>query len=300
MVLREALSAVARNEALGAALVRTPGAREVVRRVVGGTSLDEAVAVAQALADDGLWVSLERSAGEEGSGAEQVLADCRALVDRIADGGPAVAELAVLPESLADDASGSGAFDRLEVLARHAADRGVPVMVGMGPAADVAATLAWCEPRLGTLVAGVTVQASLRRTLDDCRRLSGHRVRLVKGAFRSVPGVSYGQPIEVDKSYVRCAKALLAGTGDPSFATHDPRLVDIVVDRAAASGRGVDGYELAFYLGHREAQARRLAEEGHRVRVYVPYGPDWFARIVGGLAERPSGIAAAVRSLLPG
>jgi proline dehydrogenase len=104
----------------------------------------------------------------------------------------------------------------------------------------------------------------------------------------------------VDKAYVRCARTLLKGSGEPSFATHDPRLIEVIEGLAARYERRPRSFEFAFYMGRLEVAQERLAASGHRVRVYVPYGPDWFARLVGGLAEQPSTIAAAVRSLLPG
>ncbi|MHB1164206.1 MAG: proline dehydrogenase family protein [Candidatus Nanopelagicales bacterium] len=305
-MIREALTAVARNETLGQALSRAPLARDVFRRVVGGDTVEEALAVVAGLADQGFWASLERAAPPvaDGPDADLVLSDYLGLVDRLAtlDLVEGV-EIAVLPGSLGAQGgvATAGAFGRLERLCVHAASAGTPVMVGMGTADEVGRTLEWAEPRLAAGASiGVTLQAALRRTQADCARLAGHRVRLVKGGHWAEAATGYVQPVEIDKSFVRCAKVLLAGSGEPSFATHDPRLVEIVADRAERYGRPVDGYEFAFYLGRLAADQRRLAEAGHRVRIYVPYGPDWFARLVGGLAERPSGIAAAVRSLLPG
>jgi proline dehydrogenase len=146
----------------------------------------------------------------------------------------------------------------------------------------------------------MTLQACMLRTEDDCRRYSGRRVRLVKGAHRGVAGVAFSQPLEVDKAFVRCGKILLAGTGEPSFATHDPHLIEILESLALRYGRPKHSYEFALYMGRLEAAQERLAANGERVRVYVPYGPDWFERLVGGLAEQPTTIVGAVRSLLPG
>jgi proline dehydrogenase len=123
-------------------------------------------------------------------------------------------------------------------------------------------------------------------------------VRLVKGGARLAG--SYSQPIEVDKSYVRCAKQLLRGTGPASFATHDPRLIEIVESLTIRFQRPRQSYEFAMYLGRLEGTQDRLLRDGERVRIYVPFGPAWFERLVGGLAEQRSSIGGAMRSLLPG
>ena len=145
-----------------------------------------------------------------------------------------------------------------------------------------------------------SLPAALRRTEADCARLAHRRIRLVKGAYRGDPGAAHSQPIEIDKAFVRCAKRLLAGDGEPSFATHDSRLVEIVQSLSRRYERPRHTYEFAFFMGRQEGAQERLLADGERVRVYIPYGPDWFERLVGGLAEQPSSIAAAMRSLLPG
>ena len=299
-MIREALSSLARNESLGGLLSRTPLTRTVVKRVVGGDSAADAIAVAAELADLGRWISLERSAppAAEDADAEAILADYVTLIDQIHGAGLAgVAEVSVFPESLAPD----GGFDRLAVLCRHASEAGVAVMVGMGPAEHVASTLdAVAGLQDDALQVGATIQASLLRSEADCARFADRRVRLVKGGRRQPAGVAHDQPIETDKAFIRCAKVLLAGAGAPSFATHDARLIDVLEALTIRVGRPKQSYEYAFYLGRLDGAQERLAAAGERVRVYVPYGPDWFERLVGGLAEQPTSIAGAVRSLLPG
>lgn len=299
-MIREALSAVARNESIGGLVSRTPLARDVVKRVAAGDSVDAALVVAGDLADRGFWVSLERAAPdvESDEAAEAVLTEYLDLVARLESAGLVqTAEVAVFAASLG---TGVAAFDRLDRLCERATAAGVPVILGMEPEADIDEVIAWAEESNGRgHPVGVTLQACMRRTEADCARLADRRVRLVKGVHRGGPGVAFGHPMEVDKAFVRCAKVLLHGTGEPSFATHDLRLVEIVESLATRNARAHHSYEFAFFMGRQEGTQDRLAAEGERVRVYVPYGPDWFERLVGGLAEQPSSIAAAVRSLLP-
>lgn len=303
-MIREALASIARNDALGGVIGRTPIARDVVKRVVGGDTPQEALAVATELADVGFTVSLERAAPSATSvpEAEAVAAEYVALVDGIAaDGLSGVCEVALLPESVGSALDAEAAYARLQDVVAAAQARGVGVILGTGPGADSALALAW-STRLADdgLTVGVTVPAMLRGAEAECRRRSGQRIRLVKGELRGDPATCFTQPIEIDKSFVRCAKALLRGDGEPSFATHDPRIVEIVGSLAERYGRPVQTYEYAFFMGRQQGLQDRLLAQGDRVRVYVPYGPQWFERLVGGLAEQSSSIAGAVRSLLPG
>ena len=282
----------------------------MVKRVVGGESAATALGVAGDLADRGFWVSLERAAPsvDSAEAAEAVLGEYLALVDEVASAGLAEAcEITVFAESLgmSPDGDGNGdrddARERLAALAAHAAEHRVAVMVGMGPAANADRTIEWVAGMQDTgLDVGMTLPAVLLRSEADCERFADRRVRLVKGGRAAEASVAHSLPIEIDKAYVRCAKKLLRGKGDPSFATHDPRLLEILESLIARYERPRHTYEFAFFMGRQEGAQERLLAAGERVRVYVPYGPDWFERLVGGLAEQPSSIAAAVRSLLPG
>jgi proline dehydrogenase len=299
-VIREALSAVARNESLGPIVGRTPVARNLVKHLIGGESLEDALALVAGLTDRGYLVSLERAAphvvtDEE---ADTHMEECVRMAAGMDDAGlSGVCELAVFPEALlAVDGQADG-WDRLLRVVEAAAERRVCVMLGAGPDPTLSVRLREDLAERGFDV-GATVAAAHRGSEADCRRLADHRVRLVKGGRRG-DSDDLQHPIEIDKAYVRCAKALLKGAGDPSFATHDPRLVDAVQTLAPRYERAPHSYEFAFFLGRQEAAQERLLAEGERVRIYVPYGPHWFERLVGGLAEQSGTIGAALRSLLP-
>ena len=305
-MIREALLAVARNESLGGLISRAPGASEVVKRVVGGETMDAALEVATGLADLGFWISLERAAPgiDSDEAAQRVAEEYAELITGVEAAGLVdVCEVTVFPGALGlrTEQGAQAARERLGELARRAATGRVALMVGTDPLADPGLTIGWVEELWEAgLPLGLTLAASLRRTEADCARLADRRIRLVKGAYRGDRATAYSQPIEVDKAYVRAAKKLLAGGGDASFATHDARLIEIVESLARRYGRARQTYEFTFFMGRQEGAQERLLGEGERVRIYVPYGPDWFERLVGGLAEQPSSIAAAVRSLLPG
>lgn len=302
-MIREALASLARNESLGGVLGRTPVARDLVARVVGGENLEEVLPLAADLTDRGFCIALERVAPDVSTRAEaEEAADgYAAVIEAVADAGlQGPVEVTVFPESLGQTIEPDAARRRLEALAARARQAAVPLQWGVGAPQNLPQALEWAQPLVdrGDDL-GVTLPVILRSTEGECERWADHRVRLVKGSLR-VGDDLYRQPIETDKAFVRCAKVLLQGAGQPSFATHDPRLIEIVESLTTRYGRAPHTYEYAFYLGRQTGQQERLLANGERVRIYVPFGPRWFERLVGGLAEQPGGIAGALRSLLPG
>jgi proline dehydrogenase len=146
---------------------------------------------------------------------------------------------------------------------------------------------------------GAVLQAYLRRTEGDCRELAGpgSRVRLCKGAYAEPESVAFQSTLDVDKSYVRCLNILMSGDGYPMVATHDPRLIAIAEDRARWFDRSADEYEFQMLYGVRPEEQARLAGDGHTVRVYVPYGDQWYGYLMRRLAERPANLAFFGRAL---
>ncbi len=110
--------------------------------------------------------------------------------------------------------------------------------------------------------------------------------------------MAYRDKAEVDRSYVRCMKILMAGDGYPMIASHDPRMVAIAGRLAADAGRPADGYEYQMLYGIRDFEQVRIAGEGNRMRVYVPYGDEWYGYFMRRLAERPANVAFFARSVL--
>ena len=144
------------------------------------------------------------------------------------------------------------------------------------------------------------LQAYLHRTEQDCRALAyeGSRVRLCKGAYNEPEEVAWQDRHDVDKSYVRCLKVLMAGEGYPMVATHDPRLVKIASALATRNGRMPGTYEFQMLFGIRGDEQKRLAKAGEKVRVYLPYGEEWYGYLMRRLAERPSNLTFFLRSLI--
>jgi proline dehydrogenase len=146
---------------------------------------------------------------------------------------------------------------------------------------------------------GCVIQSYLRRSPADCRALAvaGSRVRLCKGAYQAPDGIGLASRADVDLSYARCLRILLDGPGYPMLATHDPRLIKIAGARAELVGRDSASFEYQMLYGIRPAEQHRLAASGAKLRVYVPYGTDWYGYLVRRLAERPANLAFFLRAL---
>ncbi len=146
---------------------------------------------------------------------------------------------------------------------------------------------------------GAVVQAYLRRTEADCRDLAyeGSRVRLCKGAYKEPESVAFQGKRDVDRAYVRALRVLMEGNGYPMLATHDPRLVAITEELARRTGRAKDSYEFQMLYGIRPHEQERLSRQGQKMRVYVPYGDEWYGYLVRRMAERPANLAFFLRAV---
>ena len=278
----------------------------MVRRFVPGETGDDAVVATRQLVGAGLSVSLDHL-GEDTTTTQQANAIVAAYLDLLErlrraelTGATEVSvKLSALGQSLAD--GDKIALANAEQICSAARTAGMTVTVDMEDHTTTDSTLETVsELRKEFPDTGAVLQAYLYRTEGDCRDLaySGSRVRLCKGAYAEPESVAFHDRGEIDLSYVRCLKVLMAGEGYPMLATHDPRLIDIGQWLAADHGRGLDSYEFQMLYGIRPTEQRRLADLGHRVRVYVPYGSDWYGYLVRRLAERPANLAFFARSLI--
>jgi proline dehydrogenase len=193
------------------------------------------------------------------------------------------------------------ALEHAHEICTAAADAGTTVTLDMEDHTTTDSTLSVLRAlRVDFPWVGAVLQAYLHRTQADCADLAyeGSRVRLCKGAYKEPESVAYQSAADVDRSYVRCARTLMAGQGYPMLATHDPRLVDIGSALAVQNHRAQGTYEFQMLFGIRPEEQRRLSDEGETVRVYVPYGDDWYGYFMRRLAERPANVAFFLRSLI--
>jgi proline dehydrogenase len=153
---------------------------------------------------------------------------------------------------------------------------------------------------LGYTGVGTVIQSCLRRSTGDIERLNrlGARVRLVKGAYREPESVAHQRLEDVDAAFLRLAETLLAHNPYPAVATHDPRMIDAVKAYAAAHGIGRDRFEFQMLYGIRRDLQAQLMADGYKVRVYVPFGRQWFPYFMRRLGERPANVAFVLRGIL--
>lgn len=149
-------------------------------------------------------------------------------------------------------------------------------------------------PELGTVL-----QAYLRRTEDDCAEFaaSGARIRLCKGAYAEPTSAAYPTRTQIDDAYLRCLRILMKGSGYPMVASHDPTMISAARLIADECGRDSASWEHQMLYGIRSDEQRRLAADGARVRVYIPYGQEWYGYFVRRLAEKPANLGFFLRAL---
>ena len=309
-MLRQTLLAAASSDRLHQAVITAPQTRAIVDRYVAGDTTEQAVGTARQLGASGLLVSLDYL-GEDTHDAGQaarVAATYVGLLGELSAAGLAGGgrcEVSVKATAVGLFLADHGEKTAAENIARictAARNAGTTVTLDAEEHTAVTPTLRIAEElREDFPDLGCVVQARLRRTEADCARLaaSGARVRLCKGAYDEPADVAYRQRHDVDLSFVRCLKLLMTGSGYPMLATHDPRLIDIATALALLTGRSTDRFEYQMLYGIRPVEQQRLSDAGSQVRVYVPYGHDWYGYLVRRLAERPGNLAFFLRSLVP-
>lgn len=306
-MLRQALLMLARSHQVKDVVTRLPVSSGIVNRYVPGEATDQAVAATDALIEDGLHVTLD-FLGEDTldeAQAEATVAAYLDLLDQLSRAGLARnAEVSVKLSAIGQALPEIGpklSVENARRICRAAHAIGTTVTLDMEDHTTTDLTLsALRELRQDYPETGAVLQAYLYRTEQDCRALAheGSRVRLCKGAYNEPEEVAYQERHDVDKSYVRCLKVLLAGDGYPMIATHDPRLVKIASALATRYGRMPGTYEFQMLFGIRSEEQKRLAQAGEKVRVYLPYGDEWYGYLMRRLAERPSNLTFFLRSLV--
>ena len=302
-MLRQVILAASRNSTVKTVVAGAPLSRNVVKRFVAGESVDDAVRATRELTAAGLTVSLDHL-GEDTLDAGQADGTVKAyllLLERLSAAGLTAggrAEVSVKLTAVGQAIDEKLALDNARRICEAARSASTTVTLDMEDHTTTDSTLSVLRDlRQDFPDTGAVLQAYLRRTEGDCRDLAhaGSRVRLCKGAYKEPESVAYPATADVDRSYVRCLKVLMAGDGYPMVASHDPRLIAIAGELAKHRAKGSYEYQLLF--GIRPAEQRRLVAAGETVRVYVPYGDEWYGYLMRRLAERPANLGFFLRAL---
>ena len=304
-ISRRLFLALADSRAPGHAAARygMRGPRSFARRFIAGRNVDEAIEAARAIEQRGLLHTFNYL-GEHVRSRDAAEAATRAYLRVIESVRRArmMCNVSVKLTQLGLELDTGMCRHNLDRILTRADARRCFVRVDMENSALVDDTLdvtAAMRAR-GHAHLGVVLQSALRRTPDDLARVTGLGlpVRLVKGAYKEPPDVAYPDKADVDRAFVQLTETLLETGIHPAFATHDPRM--IAAARAAAEARGVarDRFEFQMLYGVRRDLQAALEAQGYAVRIYLPFGADWFPYFMRRLAERPANVLFVARSLL--
>jgi proline dehydrogenase len=275
--------------------------RSVARRWVAGETLEDAIAAARTLNASGFPVSLDLL-GEnvlDKDGAIRAADTYVAMFDRIAAehlNGNISLKLTQLGLDL-DPALCESLVSRI---ANSAARHGNFLRIDMEGSPYTQRTVDLCKRvRARTDSVGTVIQSYLRRSEQDVRDLIavGCRIRLVKGAYKEPAEIAFPAKADVDANFVSLMKILLLSGIYHGIATHDPRMIDATKDFASSNGIGKEQFEFQMLYGIRTDLQRQLIGEGYRLRVYIPFGTDWYPYFMRRLAERPANLTFFLRNL---
>jgi len=279
-----------------------PPSHKVTRRFVAGDTLEEALAVCERLQNEGIFSTLDHL-GENVHTLGEASASCDAYVGALEQIGARrlTSTIAIKLTQFGLDLSEQACLEnvrRLEAKAKAAASR---VEIDMESNAYTERTLAMAiQAGQECGCVRVCVQAYLHRSAADIQRLNDAAVpvRLVKGAYREPPSVAFPRKQDVDDNYIRLMKTLLDHGVYPAIATHDEKIIREALEYVEGRSIHLDSFEFQMLYGIRRDLQRQLIDKGYRLRLYVPYGTEWYPYFMRRLAERPADLWFVVRNLL--
>ena len=277
-----------------------PGA--FARRFIAGETVEDAIAAVRQIESKGLLSTLDYLGESVGSlsKADTATREYLQLIEAV-DRAGIERNLSLKLTQLGLDVDRAICVDNLRKILTAAGQCGFFVRIDMESSEYTDATLDIFETvwKLGHHNVGVVLQSCLYRTEKDFERVnaSGARIRLVKGAYREPKSVAYQLKADVDAAYLRLAKRLLTEGVYPAIATHDEDILNEVKRFASERAIAQSRYEFQMLYGIRRDLQTALRNAGYRVRVYVPFGREWFPYFMRRLGERPANVAFVIRSL---
>lgn len=273
------------------------------RRFIAGETVEEAVQAVADLPGKGLALTLDYLGESVASAAEAsaAAADYVRIINAIVASG-IERNISLKLTQLGLDVDRATAVDNMRRILEPADANGFFVRIDMENSPYTDATLDILDTlwRQGHRQIGTVIQSYLKRSPDDIHRLNGMgaRVRLVKGAYKEPKTVAYQKKSEVDGAYVDLMHMLLDEGTYPAIATHDPKMIEATKEYATRKGYANDRFEFQMLYGIRRDLQVSLVKEGYRVRVYVPFGKQWYPYFMRRLGERPANVAFVLKGIL--
>jgi len=302
MVLKDTLLYLAHNRNLRDFITHNRATRGISRRFVAGEELDEAIEVTRVLNGQRLQVALDHL-GENVSEAEQARAavqDYIAAIERIKQTG-VDANISIKLSALGLDISQELCEQNVRSILEYARQYAIFVCIDMEGSGyteqtvDIALRLHKQFEYVGTVI-----QSYLYRSKKDIEQLiaQGVRVRLVKGAYKEPKEIAFQQKSEVDRNYVRLTMMLLSRGNFPAIATHDEAIINAACKYGRDNGISKSAFEFQMLYGIRRDLQEKLVSQGYKVRIYVPYGSQWYPYLMRRLAERPANLIFVLSNAL--
>jgi proline dehydrogenase len=273
------------------------------RRFIAGETAAEAIEAARALEARGLAVTLDLLGESVTSldGADAATRDYLAVIDEMMASGIG-RNISLKLTQLGLDVDKASAIDNLRKILERAEPAGFFVRIDMENSPYTEVTLEIFETLLrhGYRQVGVVLQSALLRSERDLQHVNalGGRVRLVKGAYQEPKAIAYAKKADVDAAYARMLTTLITAGHDAAIATHDPAMIALARDVAREHRVAPDRFEFEMLYGIRRDLQTMLVKAGYRVRIYIPFGREWFPYFMRRLGERPANITFVIRGIL--
>lgn len=301
-MFKDTLLYLAQNDNLRNFVVHNKATRGVSRRFVAGEALDEAVQATQVLNKRGIRAALDLL-GENVSDEKEARAAAQnyiAALDCIKQAN-IDANISIKLTALGLDISQDLCEQNVQAILEHAQQQGTFVCIDMEGAAyteqtvDIALRMHKQFEQVGTVI-----QSYLHRSKRDIEQLiaEGVRVRLVKGAYKEPADIAFQQKSEVDQNYVQLMLMLLARGNYPAIASHDESIINAATTFVRDHGISKKAFEFQMLYGIRRDMQEKLEQQGYDVRVYVPYGSQWYPYLMRRMAERPANLVFVMSNAL--
>ncbi|TMC20298.1 MAG: proline dehydrogenase [Chloroflexi bacterium] len=301
-MFKDTLLSLAHNQKLQAFVMHNGVARSVARRFVAGEVLQDAIKVTHVLNEQGCQVALDYL-GENVTDEKEARATAQDYIralDLIKQTG-LDANISIKLTALGLDISRAVCEENLQAILQKAGQYGIFVCIDMEGSAYTERTVdITLRMHQQFEHVGAVIQAYLCRSKKDLEQLmvQGIRVRLVKGAYKEPANIAYQKKDEVDLRYIQLMKMLLVGGNFPAIATHDETMIDATCAFARRQGISRDAFEFQMLYGIRRHLQQKLVQRGYHMRVYVPYGSQWYPYLMRRMAERPANLIFVLSNAL--